>query len=451
MVWDWQNLNRTEIQTVLFKQVIRNPYIPIKPTSKQLQFLSIFEEESLYGGAAGGGKSAALLADALMFVTEPNYNALILRKNYQQLTLPGALIDLSKQWLMQTDAKWNDTDKQWRFPSGATLNFGYLDSENDVYRYQGSAFHFIGFDELTQFTETKYLYLFSRMRKNVDSSFPLRFRAGSNPGGVGHEWVKERFIPEYDDNEQLIRKTALFVPAKLEDNPHVDQEAYERSLAKLDPITRAQLRYGNWDVASVGNYFKKEKFKIVDECPRGLTVRFWDMAATKQKNNENPDYTVGVKMTISKGMFWVQDVVRGRWNPAELEDVVRKTAEQDGQNVRIFMEQEPGSSGKIAVDHYARNVLCGYSFTPVVSSGSKENRAKPFSAAVENGYVHLLKGAWNNRYINELIVFPQPEFHDDQVDGSSGAYNQLVKTGSREISTTKIERASKVTNGYDFF
>ncbi len=165
-----------------------------KSTPRQKDFLWLDCLEAFYGGAAGGGKSSALLMAALQLVDIPGYSAIIFRQTYADLALPGALMDRSFEWLLPTDAKWNATEKKWLFPSGATLNFGYLESENDKYRYRSSEFQFIGFDELTNFTETQYRFLFSRLRRTNSINVPLRMRSASNPGGVGHDWVKTRFV-----------------------------------------------------------------------------------------------------------------------------------------------------------------------------------------------------------------------------------------------------------------
>ena len=213
-------------------------YCPHSPTPRQRVFLDLDCLEALYGGAAGGGKSDALLMAALQYVHIPGYSALLLRRSYADLALPEAIMDRSKTWLMGSGAEWNDRDKCWTFPSGARLTFGYLDNDRDRYRYQSAAFQFIGWDELTQFPKAWYLYLFSRLRRLEHTEVPLRMRGASNPGGIGHEWVKGRFIDAGEDR--------VFVPARIADNPYLDQVSYLRSLAQLDPITRAQLLEGRW-------------------------------------------------------------------------------------------------------------------------------------------------------------------------------------------------------------
>jgi len=438
-----KNLNKAALKAVYQETILKNPYIPYIPTNKQLEFLLNFQKEILYGGAAGGGKSIALLMAALMFMEEPTYKALILRRNYSQLTLPGALMDIAREWLNETDVKWNSQEKQWIFPSGATLNFGFLDTDNDKYRYQGAAFHFVGFDELTQFSESQYIYLFSRSRKIIDSKIPLRFRTTSNPGGIGHEWVKNRFLTQK-------KRDRFFISAGLTDNPYLNKEEYEKNLDELDPITRKQLKDGNWDVLAEGNFFKREKFEIVEDYPKKVpTVRYWDLAASEEKAGRNPDFTAGVKICEQNGIYWIVDVIKKRLSPAGVEALIKQAAELDGVHTEIFMEQEPGSSGLNTISHYSRNILKGYVFKGIRATGSKIIRAKPFASAVENGNVKLVRGGWNKDFIDECAVFPQKGFHDDQVDAASGAFEQLGKGGRRgKIITAKIDRASRVTRGY---
>jgi hypothetical protein len=235
---------------------------PRRPHPPQRAFLALDCEEAFYGGAAGGGKSDALLMAALQHVDVPRYAALILRKTYADLAKPGAIMDRAKDWLAGTDAKWNDNQKTFLFPSAATLSFGYLQTANDKYNYQGAEYQFIGWDELTQFDEDDYLYLKSRLRRPAVgplSLVPLRMRSAANPGGRGHRWVKRRLIlrePRPDDPEDTPDKCELrvFVPAKLGDNPSVDQEAYKRQLAALDPQTRAQLLNGDWNAREPGDW-----------------------------------------------------------------------------------------------------------------------------------------------------------------------------------------------------
>lgn len=231
------------------------PYIPHEPSVPQDAFLWYQGLEALYGGAAGGGKSDALLMAALQYVDIPGYAALLLRKTYVELTLENALLDRSMKWLAHTDASWNGEHRRWTFPSGATLSFGFLQRMQDRARYQSAEFQFIGFDELTAFEETDYRFMFSRLRRLGTMPVPLRVRSATNPGGPGHKWVHSRFIVPF---EQMTREERepdpdrIFVPARLSDNPHIDQASYRQALYQLEPELAEQLLEGNWNVREPG-------------------------------------------------------------------------------------------------------------------------------------------------------------------------------------------------------
>lgn len=417
-----ESLQAIRLKTI-HETVLNNPYIPHKPTDKQFEFLYYADVlEGFYGGAAGGGKSDALLMAALQFAQIPDYAALLLRRTYADLALPEALMDRAQEWLSGTDARWHADTKTWEFPSGATLTFGYLDHERSKYRYQGAAFQFVAFDEITQFPETAYQYLFSRLRRLEDSYVPIRMRAASNPGDIGHDWVKRRWIIPAPG--ELKESKRFFVPAFLEDNPHIDQITYDDALNKLDPVTREQLRHGDWDISISGGLFERTWFEIVDRVPRGDRVRFWDLAATEAKKGSDPDWTVGVLMVQDGGAYYVKDVIRVRNKPGDVEALIKQTAQMDGIETRIYMEQEPGSSGKGVIATYAK-LLAGYAFYGIPSSGSKTVRAQPLSAAASRGDVKVVNGVWLNAFLSELELFPNG-VHDDQVDAVSGCYAQLA-------------------------
>lgn len=397
-----------------------NKYIPQSPTPPQAAFLLLETREALYGGAAGGGKSSALLMAALQYVDVPGYAAYIFRRTFADLAKPGALIPRSHEWLSRTDADWRGDTKSWHFPSGAVLAFGYLEHENDKYNYQGTEAQFCGFDEATQFSETQYRYLFSRLRKLEGSRIPVRTRGATNPGGIGHEWVRQRFLVEGKQNGRV------FVPARLEDNPHLDRDDYELSLANLDPITRAQLRNGDWEIREKGPLFDRSWFEVVDTAPAGCRwLRWWDMAATSKKAGNDPDWTAGARVGEKDGVFYIRDVRRRRDKPLAVEQFVRATAEEDGKAVEIWMEQEPGSGGVITIDHYAREVLKGFAFYGQHSTGDKVSFAKPLSAAAQKGNVKLVRGPWLTDFLDELEVFPRAGVHDDQADAVSKAHAKL--------------------------
>lgn len=255
-------------------------FIPIKLHPKQQMFADLKGiREALFGGATGGGKTITLLADALKYVHVPQYSALLLRRNFPDLEQEGGLINVAHNWLQNTSAVWSERRREWTFPSGATIRFGFLSTESDKYRYLGGEYQYIGFDELTQFTESQYTYLFSRLRRKESlqrAGVELRVRGATNPGGIGGQWVYERFIPEEFVPEEARKmkvwtktqpsgsKTA-FVPSLLADNPSLDQETYMMSLQELDPITRAQYIRGDWLIQVRGDilYMYSEPHTVI--------------------------------------------------------------------------------------------------------------------------------------------------------------------------------------------
>ena len=381
-------------------------------------------EEALYGGAAGGGKTDALLMGALQWVDWPDYNAIIFRKTLQDHKKPDGLIARTHEWLEGKPAVWNGQDYKWTFPSGATLTLGYMDIDADVYHHQGAAYNYIGWDELTQFQKWQYDYLISRNRRLKDCYIPLRIRAATNPGGRGHAWVKQYFIVEGAKCDRA------FIPAKLDDNPFLDRENYIKALNKLDPTLRKQLREGSWE-AHIGTMFHRDWFKIIEpsQVPENIyRVRYWDMASTEAEKGKDPDWTSGALMGFYKGQYFIFDIEHFQKTPKGTADKVRAVAEVDSTRlppVQIWMEEEGGSSGKIASDYYAREILPGFPFHCEHPTGSKEVRAGPFSTAAENRNVFLVRGDWINAFLDEAEVFPEGE-HDDQIDACSGALNVLT-------------------------
>ncbi len=417
-----------------------NSFIPEKPTAKQLAFLLLNCLEAFFGGAAGGAKSTALLMAALQYVHIPGYAAIIFRRTFADLSLAEALMDKAHSWLGGTEAIWKEHEKTYRFPSGASLAFGYLDGPRDKFRYQSAAFQYLGFDELTQLRESDFTYMFSRCRKKTGVDIPLRVRAASNPGDIGHDWVKQRYITEG------IHRGRPFIRATLDDNPHIDKPSYLKSMAELDPITREQLLNGDWTVRTGAGMFKREWYTIVPAAPRGLPrIRFWDLAATAPAPGKKPDWTVGLLLAGDpEGFYYIEDVKRFQTSPQGVEKIVKQTAELDGVGTAIYMEQEPGSSGVMAIDYYTRKVLSGFFFEGVRSTGSKVERAAPCSSQSEAGNVFLVAGPWIGDFLDELEGFPAGSF-DDQVDGFSGAFGAMKDPHYAQIFIPEYMRSERPT------
>ncbi len=413
-------------------ELLKIPYCPLTPTAHQAKFLVDLGSEALYGGAAGGGKSVALLMAALQFVEVPGYAAIIFRPTLAESSQPSGPIAVALEWIGR-QAVWDKGKSRWRFKSGATLSFGYLDNEHDKYRYLGGEYQFIGFDELTQFAEDDYRYLFSRRRRpSTDqplSKVPLRTRSTSNPGGPGHDWVRRTFIEPNRPNQIATLETApSYYPARIQDNPHLDADNYIASLNRLPPVERERLLNGNWDVRPEGRLFQRSWFPPVapdlvpDDCGR---VRYWDLAATPKTPGSDPDYTAGALVASdANGKYYLCDIARRRASPLEIERFVRATAERDGTDVKIYIEQEPGSAGKSVTDNYRTRVLDGYAVRADRPTGNKIMRAEPVAARAEAGDIHLVHGNWNDAFLDEAEIFPDGA-HDDQIDALAGAMNAL--------------------------
>ena len=264
----------------------------------QTDFLASTEQEVLYGGSAGGGKSYAMVADPVRYLNKPNARMLLVRRSTEELR---ELISVSKQLYPKAipGIKFMERDKTWVAPSGATLWMSYLDRDDDVMRYQGQAFNWIGFDELTQWpTPYPWNYMRSRLRTTKASGLPLYMRATSNPGGPGHQWVKKTFIDPETPNksfwatdsdtgeviswpkghtkegEPLFKRR--FIPANLFDNPYLaDDGMYEANLLSLPEHQRRQLLEGDWDInegAAFPEFNRKihvvEPFDIPNNWPK---------------------------------------------------------------------------------------------------------------------------------------------------------------------------------------
>ena len=407
------------------------PFCPEEPSITQKVFLRTYAIEALFGGAAGGGKSSALLMSAMQYVDVPNYSAILFRRTYADLALPGALMDRFRSWSAGVDEiHWNANSYVATFPSGARISFGYLNNTNDYLRYKGSEFQFIGMDEVTEIRESDYRYMFSRLRRPASgplSQVPLRMRSASNPAP---NWVRQRFIVEGQSTGRI------FVPSKLTDNPGIDADSYRQALQELDPVERRRLEEGDWWSTTLGSLFDRTDFEIIDhtEVPQvtsaARAVRFWDLAATEpHSGNMNPDWTVGTLMLFDQGIAYIMDVRKIRAKGDKVEQLIAQTAAEDGHMVAIRVEQEPGSSGKALIDQYARYVVPGYDLIGIRASGDKVTRARPFAAAAANGNVRLVRGPWITEWLDELASFPEASDHDDQVDSAVGAFTFLAGLG----------------------
>lgn len=476
----------TRLVEVYERTITHNPFIRKdilengKPHPKQQEFLMLSDtKEVFYGGAAAGGKSLSLLMAALQFVHVPGYNALILRNTFPDLNKPGGLIPRSKEWLLNHktewgEAVWRERDKQWTFPSGATLTFGYLERYDDALKYRSSEFHFIGWDELTLFPKECYIFLFSRLRKTKNLDVPLRMRSASNPGGPGHLWVRERFLLPHTREPE-----AIFIPAKIEHNPSLDREDYEKSLSHLDPITRAQVMNGDWEVSEEGRFkmawFQKPRYRFDGQCfhllagnmevGQGIHYRrcailvIADLANTAKTSS---DHSVFLASAVTPWQqLLILDVERKKYQiqqiPSALLAFCERIAERYGKPPSWAGIEANGTQIAIAENCRTKQGMVPVKYLKPANQ-DKLARAQKAIILAEQGHIYLpLNPAkWLEEFLYELVQFTGIEkldASDDQVDSLAylalnmgQAFFESPSTAGRSDSNDDRQRPVRPAN-----
>lgn len=425
----------------------------------QEQYLASKADIAIYGGAAGGGKSFALLLEPLRHVCNSKFRAVIFRRTGKQIRNEGGLWDASRTIYGGTGATATETNLLWRFLSGASISFGAMEHEKNRFDWQGTEIAYLGFDELTHFTARQFFYLLSRNR-SVSGVKPY-VRATCNPdadswvASLISWWIDQktgyalkdrsgviRWFVRLDDDlvwadsrDELKRlypeqdpKSLTFVAASIEDNKILMAEdaGYKANLAALDTVERERLLKGNWIIRpAAGFYFRRSWFPFAKQSPsKCRSARGWDLAATKENGTNRGDWTVGVKVSRDDaGTYYVDHVERFRGSPNEVEQAIERLAGQDGTKVTVALPQDPGQAGKAQCQAMARR-LSGYRLYLKPVTGSKIARAAPFSSQVEAGNVFLVEGAWNEVFLRELEAFPSGRY-DDQVDAVVEAFNAI--------------------------
>ena len=467
----------------------KNDKIEIKPQpGPQTVFLSTSADIAFYGGAAGGGKTFALLLEPVRHSNNPKFGGVIFRRNSVQVRIQGGLWDESMNIYQNLRATPTEFNLEWSFKSGARMKFAHLEHENTVYNWQGGQIPYIGFDELTHFSRRQFFYMMSRNRSdsgvngyirgtcnadadswvasfiewwiNQETGFPIPERSGVirwfivlNDEVIWAD-TREELIETYGKEE--MPKSFTFVAAKIYDNQIMmkNNPGYLASLKALPKVERDRLLDGNWKVrASAGNFFKRGWFETVDAIPAGWTaiIRFWDRAATKPNpSNPDPDWTRGLKLyKYADGTWLIADVESTQDTPLKVETLIKNTASTDGKEVKIVAQQDPGSAGVAEANAFTR-MLQGYDVRTMPMSKDKVTRAKPVSAQCEAGNVKVLRGKWNEAFFTELENFHEGK-HDDQVDALSGAYNELLATQTGTFTKQHTQTAkSKIVRNEDY-
>lgn len=455
--------------------------IEIKAQPKQALFLASDADICIYGGAAGGGKSYAMLLDPFHFVNNKYGSYTIFRRNATNIDGEGGLwktaLELYSPFGIKAVGK---PAFRITFPSGFSVRFSHLQYDETVLRYQGLQLPVIGYDELTHFTKHQFLYMLSRNRAPKNTGIKPYIRATTNP--EPDSWVRELLdwyinaetgyvIPErsgikryliVEDDEfcwgntrkELIEKYNLnskedkmrifsfcFIASSLNDNKALTDAdpQYAGKLKLLGNVYGERLLKGNWNIKSTGgNIFKESYFKIINSIDLKDIVsicRAWDLAATeKTDENNNPDSTASCLMArLKSGDFCILDVTNDALSPRNVRKKITDMAKLDSINYKdinykIFLPQDPGQAGKSQADSYVR-MLSGYKVETDTVRGSKITRIEPFTIQAEHGNVYILKAIWNKQYIKQMVCFPDGA-HDDMVDATGDSFKMLSNSGN---------------------
>ena len=398
-----------------------------KPTPTQELFHKTkrkehFEDEVLFGGAVGGGKSMAIIADAFAYgLLYPQSSILILRRTYPELQ--ASIIDKCLEYYPPEAFKYNSSDKILAMSNGSKIKFGYLETDNDMYRYQGAEYSAIYFDELTHFSEKAYMFLQSRLRNT--KGYPNIIRASANPIPF-KQWVKERFITG----------TKTYIKSTLADNPYLDTEEYTKRLQGLPDVEREALLHGNWDL-SFGSVFKREHFKVISQENYDEMMNFnptsddWylsegenpseiitymsvDVAVTDTKTSDNSAITIGI---IDKNNDkYVLAQFKGHWLSDELLNRILRYAKDF--NVQ-FIGVEDSSVSKTFIENLDNAIThrgLSYCLERLKPQGrNKIARIQQYILSAINTNKLYFVEKLSEDFIMEAINFPEGE-HDDQLD-----------------------------------
>lgn len=445
------------------------PIIEIRPQpGPQEQFLASRADIVIYGGAAGGGKSYGLLIEPLRHIKIPGFGATIFRRTGAQIRNQGGLWDESEGLYPLFGGDPRESQLDWSFPSRAAIKFAHLEHEKSKYDYHGAQIPLIGWDELTQFSESTFFYMLSRNRSlcgvrpymratcnpdpdsfvarliawwiDQETGYPIAHRSGVirwlQRLGDDIIWAdrpQDLPVQRAPDGTIVEPKSLTFIPAKLSDNRKLLEKdpSYYASLMALPLVERERLLGGNWKIrASAGLYFRRSYFEIVDAAPvDAQRIRRWDLAATDEDDADDPDWTVGLKMARTAfGMIYIEHVERFQGSPSRVQDAILNLAAADGKRCIVGLPQDPGQAGKHQAQ-YLTSLLAGYRVKSERETGDKVTRAHALSSQAEAGNVKIVRGPWNETFLNELENFPGAR-HDDQVDAASGAFNMLIEKQS---------------------
>jgi predicted phage terminase large subunit-like protein len=457
------------------------PKIKIEPQpGPQTDTLASKAQITVSGGGAGGGKTWALLIEPLRWVRlASEFNAVIFRREYPEIEAPGGMWDESQLLYRMCRARPRENKFDWTFPTGATIKFAHMAQERDRFKWKGAQINFLGFDQVESFTWDQFSYLLSRNRST--SGVPPYVRVTCNPvpeddptGGWLHRLLRSGGYIDRDQktgailavekmsgrvrwfinlNDEILwgnsrkelrdkhgddiqPKSFTFIPSDIYDNKILlDQDpGYLANLQALPKIERLRLLGCDWGVrAEAGMYFQREWFPIVRAAPAtGRDVRYWDRASTDETSPSaaTAAHTAGVRMRMTPaGEFYIIDVVRFQGSPGKVRQRVKNVAQQDGPDVTVWLEGDPGQAGVSEAQQFVQ-FLATHGITNVrinTVHESKGTRALPLSAQAEAGNVMLVQAEWNHKFLMEAENFDgSKDGIWDQVDGGSGGLHVLT-------------------------
>lgn len=442
----------------------------LRPQKKQEQLLSNPADIAIGGGSAGGGKTWSLLLEPLRHRNVKGFNAIIFRRTYKQVTMPGGMWDESLNLYPHAGGKPNKNSMEWTYPSGAKVAFSYMDSEADKLVYQGAQIALIEYDQVEESSESQFFFMLSRNRSmcgvapyvratvnpdpdswlakflswwiDQDTGYAIEERSGvlrwMVRAGDELDWADSREALVTKHGPDSMPKSVSFVPSTVYDNPALlkANPQYLANLKALPFVEMERLLKGNWKVRpSAGKVFNRDNFRIVDwdDVPEGgIECRFWDFAATEKKSaGHNPSFTAGTKMLFgADGYVYILHCVAKQLNPPDVDELFYSTTRQDreealaaGSRFMVRWEEEGGSAGKIGSWRMSEKLM-GYDFGGIPPRGGDKLQrwmACGFVAACQAGRVRLVRGDWNEGFLNNLHNQMEAVFHDIP-DSTAGAF-----------------------------
>lgn len=446
----------------------------------QEQFLSSMADIVVGGGAAGAGKTYALLMEPLRHIDVPGFGSVTFRRESSQIANEGGPWDTAQDLYMNFDAVFVESPKhtarfkRYRDNGGSFIvkfTFSHMQHEKHTKQWDGSQIPLICFDELQHFTEKQFWYMLSRNRTTCgvrpyvratcnpdpdsflvdllewwidqETGDPIPERSGAvrwfvRIGGIVHwEDTPEELLEKYPKSKP---KSFTFIMGTLEDNQilmHEDPD-YEANIEAMLDYEKRRLK-GNWFARpQAGELFNRRDFEVIDESDFDFDqivniMRYWDRAATEpNEENTDPDWTAGVLMaSLLDGRYIILDVDRDRVGPGEVENMITWDVDNDSPETVLGLEQEPGASGKKEVWDYEEKFGDKRDVQTFPKTKDKLTCWKPLARASKKNKIMVLKAPWNRAFFNEAenVTDGTQTGHDDQMDSASGAYNYLSDDG----------------------